>query len=125
MISQEIKLYEEPQKVVVTYQSQQQQGYNSYTRRWTQDEIDKAIILARNLGLVPGAKFTYNHTPEVIIEIVSFWDDPQKVYSIKGAPTIFRCIRHNNGIKQSEAPIPYSINEFLGDNMSIIKLIKE
>lgn len=124
MISQEIKLYDEPAKVVVSYSSTGT-DYNSYNRRYTIEELEKAIQLARNLGLVPGARFTYNHTPEVVIEIVSFWDDVSKVYAIKGAPTIFKCHRYNKGIKQSETPIPYSINEFLGDNMSIVKLIKE
>lgn len=124
MISQEIKLYEEPVKVILTT-TQTGNNYNSYTKKYTQDEIDKAIILARNLGLVPGAKFTYTNSPEVIIEIDHFWDDPNKVYSIHGAPTIFKCFRYTNGVKSNQTPIPYSINEFLGDNMSIVKLIKE
>lgn len=120
MITQEIKLYDEPVKEVKqTYQNKYNGYYSDFnTSQYTYKECLDEIQKARDLGLIMGVKFFYKLNPNRILTIVGFEHDTKRVFASNNSAGII--LARDLAVKDS-GTFHYSINELLSsDNLELI-----
>lgn len=121
MITQEIKLYDEPKPVPYTgYQQQQLQKKpdlgavmrRDYYYKCTQDEVDDAVAEAQVLcGVKIGDKFRFIYT-NFYLTVIGFANKPHDVSYVYSKPAVVLCERYNAaGEKVNQQPQYYSTYE--------------
>ncbi len=106
MITQEIKLYDEPKPA---YQAQQ--TYSHKTEHHSIAEITRAILDGQNARIRIGDKYKYKHSG-LVVNILGMETDPSKVNSYGGNPAIYRGQRRAS-YNNSMVEFMYTVEELL------------
>ncbi len=112
MITQSIKLYEEPVKVVTPPKQSYNSGYynrHSYSL-FTYEEVMAEIKRSKELGLIFGVKFCYKANPSRILTICGFEYNTQYVDSINGCAGVILARDMTNN---TSGTFHYSVDEIL------------
>jgi hypothetical protein len=109
MISQELKLYEEPK---YTYQTTKyNHDYNLYQslKKFTIDEIRDAVKHAKNLGIKPGNKYKHMNSQSGYFLTITGWDfHPSSQYYTNTPQVILAKGNHNTAVECS-----YTVEEII------------
>lgn len=102
MITQEIKLYKEPEPI------------KPVTVTLTQDDVDKAVVQCLTAGIFPGN--VYRTKWNSLIEVVEILATVQGITNYRGKPTIVNCkVETTQGYKYDSK---YTVEEITGDQVN-------
>lgn len=120
MITQSIKLYEEPPPKTITPQQSTVFALNESC--CTEQDIVQALEWAKACGISKGLKFKYKSSFNDYYMVEGIQSDHSKIYFSRGSPCIFKCGRYSSTTNQRESTFSasFSVDDILSDYVEVL-----